>query len=435
MKCFWYSSFVASLVLGLSISVAQAQDDPVPQQSPAQESLSDETDELDPEMMDESEVSEEAAECEEEDEGPVHLFHPTSHGIQIGGWINGGWYYNEFGNDQTFGNSPIPFVQHADGPMLNQAWIYAEKTLDLENCCCDWGFRIDYIFGADGPDTQAFGDEGWDNTWDAGRYYGSAIPQLYVEYGCCDWSVKAGHFYTLIGYEVVQAPLNFFYSHAYVMNYGEPFTHTGALFTKKMSDQVSVTGGYVMGWDSGFNNANDAHEFLGSVSWTSCDESLNVIYAVNFGDWGQGETLDDPELTGNDGKIYDHSIVAIYDVHECLQYVFQSDYAVNWGLEDDQQTTWYGVNQYLFYTLSSCYKLGARFEWFDDVDGVRVGKGPNDYYAITAGVNYTPNANVCIRPEVRYDTASDNPAYDPNSAGDGTKMSAFFYGVDFYVIY
>ncbi len=96
-------------------------------------------------------------------------------------------------------------------------------------CGFDIGGRIDYIYGTDGPDTQAFGidNDHWDNGWDNGNDYGSAIPQLYMEAGYGDLSVKVGHFYTIIGYEVVQAPDNFFYSHAYTMYNSEPFTHTG----------------------------------------------------------------------------------------------------------------------------------------------------------------------------------------------------------------
>lgn len=41
--------------------------------------------------------------------------------------------------------------------------------------------------------------------------------------------VKIGHFYTIIGYEVVTAPDNFFITKPYTMQYGEPFTHTGVL--------------------------------------------------------------------------------------------------------------------------------------------------------------------------------------------------------------
>ncbi len=50
--------------------------------------------------------------------------------------------------------------------------------------------------------------------------------------------LKVGHFYTIIGYEVVTAPDNFFYTHAYTMQYGEPFTHTGVLATYNANDQL-----------------------------------------------------------------------------------------------------------------------------------------------------------------------------------------------------
>ena len=98
--------------------------------------------------------------------------------------------------------------------------------------------------------------------------YGSAIPQLYLEAGYGDLSCKVGHFYTIIGYEVVTAPDNFFYSHAYTMYNSEPFTHTGALVlpTRLVTD-MTIYGGYVFGWDSGFEDNGDA--FLGGVSLES----------------------------------------------------------------------------------------------------------------------------------------------------------------------
>ena len=53
------------------------------------------------------------------------------------------------------------------------------------------------------------------------------MPQLYADFAYNRLTVRLGHFYTIIGYEVVTAPDNFFSSHAYTMQYGEPFTHTG----------------------------------------------------------------------------------------------------------------------------------------------------------------------------------------------------------------
>ena len=57
-----------------------------------------------------------------------------------------------------------------------------------------------------------------------------------------NWSIKGGRFWTPIGYEVVPATGNFFYSHSYTCFYGEPFTHTGFQVTRKINDCWSAGG-------------------------------------------------------------------------------------------------------------------------------------------------------------------------------------------------
>ena len=96
----------------------------------------------------------------------------------------------------------------------------------------DWGYRGDILYGVDAQKTQAYGNNSgsWDNSFDNG-VYGWAIPQAYAEVAYGDWSVKVGHFFTIIGYEVVPDVGNFFYSHSYTMFNSEPFTHTGILAT------------------------------------------------------------------------------------------------------------------------------------------------------------------------------------------------------------
>ena len=96
-------------------------------------------------------------------------------------------------------------------------------------------------------------------------------------------NVKFGHFYTLIGYEVVPAIGNFFYTHAYTMQYGEPFTHTGVLTTWVPNDQLTIIGGITNGWDNwddglettivnqNYANYNSNASFLGAVTFSSSD--------------------------------------------------------------------------------------------------------------------------------------------------------------------
>lgn len=310
----------------------------------------------------------------------------------------GGWYQLGYHNKSTglFNSRPGEFATH-------QAWLYAEKVADGSKGL-DWGFRADVMYGIDAGDTQSFGnnDDRWDyGTMDHGSY-GWAIPQLYAEIAAGDWSVKAGHFYTLLGYEVVTAPDNFFYSHAFTMYNSEAFTHTGALATYSASDNVTLYGGWTLGWDTGFDQKNGGSSFLGGAS-IGLTDSLTATYITTIGNFG------------NIGDGYSHSLVMDYSVTDKLNYVFQTDY-----LDADDSES-YGVNQYLIYSISDCWGVGGRAEWWKN-DGASI-------YSLTAGVNYKPTENLVIRPEIRYqwDPGTTNNSVITNLGGaDGDAI----FGID-----
>ena len=342
-------------------------------------------------------------------------------GIDIGGWVSSGMYANTHGAKT---NGPLGFRNLGDGYNLDQLWFYAERAADTGGCGWDWGFRMDYVFGVDGPDTQCFGDGGWDSGWntsDNGEY-GSALPQLYGELAYNNLSVKIGHFYTIIGYEVVQAPDNFFYSHAYTMYYGEPFTHMGALATYTMNDDVTLYGGWTNGWDNGWLNPTGASTFLGGASLALTDNS-SVTWAVNTGDFGN--------ISG--GNVYMNSIVFQTSLTERLTYVLQHDLGNQSGAADAE---WYGINQYLLYQLNECWGVGARMEWFRDDDGARVVAGnAGSYYELTLGLNYKPHANVMIRPEIRYDGYDGDTGSGALPFNDGQSSYQWAGGFDVIVTF
>jgi Putative beta-barrel porin-2, OmpL-like. bbp2 len=327
------------------------------------------------------------------------------------GWSAGGWVQTGYHTKAL----PI-FNDRPDEYNLHQAWLYAEKAIDTD-CGFDIGGRIDYVYGIDAQNTQAFGipNDHWDNGWDNGQY-GHAIPQAYAEMGYGDLSVKLGHFYTIIGYEVVQATGNFFYSHAYTFNFSEPFTHTGALATYKASDDVTLYSGYVMGWDSGFEDNGDA--FLGGTS-LAVDDDLTLTYATVFG------RLNENGPIGGNQQGYMQSIVANYSVSDRLNYIFQTDLLDTENAASTVGAETFDINQYLLYSLNDCWGVGSRFEWYD-VNGTGVG---GDVYALTAGLNYRPSANLIIRPEIRNDWQFGN------LAGTGIELAGgednlFTFGVD-----
>jgi hypothetical protein len=58
--------------------------------------------------------------------------------------------------------------------------------------------------------------------------------------------------------------------------------------------------------------------------------------------------------------------------------------------------------------------VNSRAEWFDDVDGSRIGTRGN-YGEISAGINFMPARTINFRPEVRWDVAA-NPVFSPTTS-------------------
>ena len=342
---------------------------------------------------------------------------------EVGGWLSAGYFTNAWG---AGGNGPLGFNNIGDEFTMNQLWVYATREADTGGYGTDWGYRMDFLFGVDGPDTQAFGDTGWDNDWDTTTEYGSAMPQLYGEVAINDLTIKFGHFYTIIGWEVVQAPDNFFYTHSYTMYYAEPFTHTGFLASYNLSDRITVHGGWTNGWDSAWDDAAEGSTFLGGVGLELTDRA-NLTWATSFGSMGIGA-----------GDIYMNSIVFDYAVSNRLTYVLQHDLGTNSGLGAGD-SEWYGINQYLQYEINPCWAAGLRIEWFRDDDGTRVVTGApgnaGNYYEFTAGLNWTPRENLKVRPELRYDWYDGTIGPGGAPFGNGMHTTQLSGGFDFIVTF
>lgn len=329
-----------------------------------------------------------------------------SSGINVGGWVSGGITYASH-NAPSNSNSPISFNDRINEFQLNQLNLFAEKAVN-KGSSWDIGGRVDFMFGTDSRRTQAYG---WDDRMiprnngnspgEGERFYDVAFPQAYAEiYAPIGNGItaKIGHFYTIIGYEVVTSPDNFFYSHAYTMQYGEPFTHTGALLSYDVNDWLSVTGGAVNGWDN-FRQEPGAWDFLGGFTITPDDDTSLAVSLIS-GDTNQTDNINTTM----------YSVVLSHDFTDKLHYVFQHDFGVyqNGATNNGQNADWYGVNQYLSYDINDQLAAGVRAEWFRDSAGYRTGFDGN-FYAVTAGVNYSPNSWLKLRPEVRYDNfGADN---------------------------
>lgn len=330
------------------------------------------------------------------------LFDSPVGALQIGGWLSAGATVNAHGNRSGHGNSPLSVNDVSDVPVMNQLWLFAEKPLDMQHNTVDWGWRLDYVFGADGPDVQAAGDQGWDFSWDTSRDYGSAIPQIYGEVGVGDARFRAGYALGLLGFEAAQAIDNFFYSHNYAFGYGLPGTHSGVAMDYDVDDTLQMTVAWTTGWDSSWSNYLNASMFTGGLSW-QLTELTSLTYHLTAGDFGDGTAKNG--AMSNVGTLYSHAIVLTCDYTEQTTGVVEHTLGTNTGtgMQDNQ---WYSLSYYLFHDISDCWSVGTRLDWFRDDDGQRVnvnGSGVGSFYACTAGLNWQPCESIRIRPELRWD--------------------------------
>lgn len=382
---------------------------------------------------------------------PWRLFPEVGNGWTIEGWVAGGATFNADHPTSRY-NGPQTFNDRDREFQLNQLYLSMGRDADNGGCGWDWGGRMDLLYGTDYVFTQSAGLElqpDGTNAWNGHRHYGLAMPQVYGEVAYNDLSVKVGHFYTIMGYETVTATNNFFYSHAYTMQYGEPFTHTGALATYNYNCNWDFYGGIVNGWDK-FDAVTDKMAFLGGATYTPDHERYTLTGTFISGQEDGIAVV--PAPTTRTG----YSIVFDYDINCRLKYVLQHDnfWQDNTGVVAGEDAEWYGINQYLFYTVNDCWKLGVRAEWFRDDDGARAagfgspiresaafnGAGnaipqaaaAGNYYNITVGANWTPRSNLTVRPELRFDW-SDGTIGQPYD--DFTKDSQMTAALDAILVF
>ena len=209
------------------------------------------------------------------------------------GWVSGGIMGND-DNPSSHFNGPMTFPDRDDG-QFNQFYGILQRTqADLSKNCGWWfGGDVDFMWGSDYFFTTAAGLDGtptgnvprWGTSSTAGGgdafRYGFAMPQLYAETDYDDLRIKWGHFYTIIGYEVVPDIGNFFYTHSYTMQYGEPFTHTGVLASRNCATSGP---GPRASLPAGTSSTSPADaDFLGGITYTDKDYG-SLAFSIITGD-------------------------------------------------------------------------------------------------------------------------------------------------------
>ena len=264
------------------------------------------------------------------------------------------------------------------------------------------------------------------------------IKQAYISYAISDKvGFTVGQYGTHIGYELIDAPLNFNYSLSYLFGNG-PFYHTGAKFDFALSESVGLMVGVVNGWDA-LVDYNEKKSITAQFSVAPSDEFSLYL------NWIGGDEYDVRSPAGNSffGSTED-SFTSLFDLTTSYQasdafliglnaaygsFKSGADTPVD-GDPYSDDVTWGGAALYLNYATSETFALGFRGEYFSDPDGVRY-SGPLEVTAFTfTGDIKLADGSFMIKPEIRMDFAKDEffeKGDDDTSKSQVTAGAAFIY--------
>ena len=410
-----------------------------------------------------------AAPARADDAAPAAPAHPMLGIVQFSGDLEGGSNFNP-DNPKNNINYGQAFTERSNSFRMNQAQVTAEKDLDPAATGLDWGFKFEPMYGTDARLTHSYTvfDRATNSPyqWDIVEANGSLhLPILFS--GGID--VKAGTYSTPIGYEVINATGNFFYTHSYIFNFGIPLKHTGIITTTHVSPLLDIWAGI----DTGVNawlptrggDNNKAPSFLGGFGLNGLlDGNLTVLALAHVGPeagYIQG-TSGTPDPNRHDREIFD--VVTSYKISDAWTIanelnVIHDDLGVV-GVHSG--ATAEGAALYSTFKLNDQVTIGGRGEIFRDDQGFFVAtemssqgfvnasrgipqavaplsNGKATYGALTFGINYTPpiampgTLGLMIRPEVRWDHAvapGSTKVFNASSTASGTSNDQFLLSID-----
>src|SRR5271166_4098857 len=356
-------------------------------------------------------------------------------GIKFNAQIEAGVTVNPFSQGDKYNlNFGQLFTDHQNQPMMNQALLTVSRALDPKNPDFDVGFKLQVMYGTDARYAKYMGEfmEMLNSEYQFTLVEANVTMHVPVGFTSGGLDLKIGQYPTPLGYEVIDASGNPFYSHSYIFNFNLPFTHTGGYGVLHATPMVDLYGGV----DSGENTTigglvgdnNSAPGYLGGINLTLLDGNLTALLLTHFGP--ENPWLSVPKA--NCCFRFENDAVITYKYNDKTTFTTEA----SWTRDNYFKANGIGVAQYVSYTWNDNVTLNARAEVFRDDKGFFVAEFPGNlnfvrsefgqpttvlgvpqgYYSeYTVGLTWKPPglpgwmAGLMVRPELRLDAQLGGP--------------------------
>ncbi len=274
--------------------------------------------------------------------------------------------------------------------------------------------------GEDGEDADAEG-ESWDVAAEQGflTYTPSFLPEL---------SFTLGKFNAPIGFEMLDAPDMYQYSHSLVFEHCLPTNLTGALFDVTLTPKLGVLAYVVNGWDKNHEH-NDVKTFGGRVGY-----SLGEMGNFGISALGGYEGIDETGGRTNKTTVVDVD-VTLTPIENLLIGGEVNLGTVDSGSDEIDDMTWTGFLVMAHYDFNEWLGLTGRFDMVDDPDavvfeGYASGDSPKPLEETRSSFTLAPTfvlgEGMGALIELRLDSSTEDVFVDRDGKADDTEISVAF---------
>ena len=330
----------------------------------------------------------------------------TKEDFNLYGYVDASYTHN-FNNPNSQMNALRIFDPDANSFRPNLAQMVFEKEAKSGGTNIDrGGFRIKLNYGEDAQLTSGsiVGNVPGGSTADDFDFQ-EAYAQYIAPIGN-GLDLRIGKMNTLIGYEVIESPLNPNFSRSWLFGFGEPFTTTGIRASYEFNDVVNFSIGGINSFTGTQSDGNRGKSIEALLGITPTDWlGLSI-----FGFWGPEGAVG----AKNADRLLIGGIVTA-EVTKQTSLVLEGYYANQANAARTGAATapaganarWNGIAGYVIHDFDDQWGVRFRGELFEDAQGFLTGT-PQTLWEGTATLQYKPTPSLITRFEFRYDKSNAN---------------------------